>query len=72
MKAIGTNTDSSTSVNRDDRRGDLRHGLFGSFGGRRVRLFLHHALDVLDTTMASSTTMPMASTIASSDTVLAE
>ena len=33
---------------RDDRRGDLRHRLLGRLGRRKIRLLLHHALDILD------------------------
>src|SRR5262249_16101343 len=33
---------------RDDRRGDLRHRLLGGLRRRKLRLLLHHPLDVLD------------------------
>ena len=48
MKAIGTNTDSSTRVMPTIGAGHLRHRLLGRFRRRQVRLFLHHSLDVLD------------------------
>ena len=33
---------------RDDRRGDLRHGALGGFRGRQFGMLLHDALDSLD------------------------
>jgi len=71
MNATGTNTDRSTSVMADDRAVDLRIA-FWSPRNRQLGLLFDHPLGVPITTIASSTTMPMASTSASSDTVLAE
>ena len=48
MKAIGTNTDSSTSVIAMIGAVIWRHRLLGRVGRREVRLLLHHAFDVLD------------------------
>ena len=48
MKATGTNTESSTRRNRDDRRGDFAHRQFGRVGRRQFRMLLHHPLNVLD------------------------
>jgi hypothetical protein len=56
----------------DDRAGDLAHRLERRLVRRHLGMLLHHPLDVLDHHDASSTTMPIASTSASSDTVLAE
>ena len=48
MNPTGTKTESSTSVIGNDRRRHLRHRLLGGGRRRKIRLFLHHALDVLD------------------------
>ena len=48
MKATGTNTESSTRRDGNDRPGDLCHRLFRRLGGRQVGFLLQDAFDVLD------------------------
>ncbi len=74
MKAIGTKTESSTRVMAMMGAVIWPHRLLG---GLRRRCGMSGSSSITrstfsTTTMASSTTMPMASTRASSDTVLAE
>ena len=72
MKAVGTNTDSSTSVMA--MIGPVTWVIAFSVASAGVRCGSCSRIcsTASTTTMASSTTMPMASTSASSDTVLAE
>ena len=48
MKATGTNTDSNTSVMAMIGAVISRHRLLGRLGGGKLRVLLHHPLDVLD------------------------
>ncbi len=72
MKAIGTNTDSSTSVIAMIGAVIWVMAFLVASAGESSGSSSITRSTFSTTTMASSTTMPMASTIASSDTVLAE
>ena len=72
MKPIGTNTDSSTSVMAMIGPVIWRIAFLVASLGERSGSSSITRSTFSTTTMASSTTMPIASTIASSDTVLAE
>ncbi len=72
MKAIGTNTDSSTSVIAMIGAVICAIAFLVASAGVASGSSSITRSTFSTTTMASSTTMPIASTIASSDTVLAE
>jgi hypothetical protein len=72
MKAIGTNTESSTSVIAMIGAVISVMALRDASAGDSVGSRSSCASTASTTTIASSTTMPIASTSASSDTVLAE
>ena len=72
MKPMGTNTDSSTKVIAMIGAVICRIAFFVASRGDRSGSSSITRSTFSTTTMASSTTMPMASTSASSDTVLAE
>ncbi len=72
MKAMGTNTDSSTSVMAMIGAVIWVMACLVASAGERSGCSSMTRSTFSTTTMASSTTMPIASTIASSDTVLAE
>ena len=72
MKAIGTNTDNSTSVIAMIGAVICAIAFLVASAGDRSGSSSITRSTFSTTTMASSTTMPIASTIASSDTVLAE
>ena len=72
MKATGTNTDSSTSVIAMIGAVICAIAFLVASAGDRSGSSSITRSTFSTTTMASSTTMPIASTIASSDTVLAE
>ncbi len=72
MKPTGTNTDSSTSVIAMIGAVIWRIAFFVASAGDRSGSSSITRSTFSTTTIASSTTMPIASTIASSDTVLAE
>ncbi len=72
MKAIGTNTDSSTSVMAMIGAVICRIASLVASAGDRCGFSSITRSTFSTTTIASSTTMPIASTKASSETVLAE
>src|SRR5258705_12896123 len=72
MKAIGTNTDSSTSVIAMIGAVIWAIAFLVASAGERCGSSSITRSTFSTTTMASSTTIPIASTIASNDTVLAE
>ena len=72
MKAIGTNTDSSTSVIATMGAVISAIAFLVAWAGVMWGSSSITRSTFSTTTIASSTTMPMASTMASSDTVLAE
>ena len=71
MNAVGTNTAHEHQRDRDDRAGDLLHraSRVASIGGSPSSMCRS---TFSTTTIASSTTMPMASTRPKSDSVLSE
>ncbi len=71
MNAVGTNTAHSVERDRDERAADLVHGAVRCLAGAQARRPMLRST-FSTTTMASSTTMPTASTSPNSDRLFSE